>query len=321
MSFSQQKILDAVLAQLQDTTGPISRGQQQFGNVPDRASIQTALDEGTQSRGRPNFRGFTQDIFIGSGQNDVAGGQPGANLMFGHEGNDVLAGNSGNDVILGAENNDVLVGLDGQDTLVGGAGNDQLISGVGNSLLVGGPGDDALFGGIGNNTLVGGDGVDTLTGGTGVTQFVYEGNVFANGTPALAGQTGIKVLNKPDIVKDFTVGEDKFVLDKQDLGLQDLTFQKGNSATIAGDGNLIVLTNPFPAAGAAARAIANNNNITAKEGAFVYFNTTLGLTRMVYSQDLANGGDISVLANLDNQRGAAGLANVANFTAADFTLV
>ncbi|MCY7277954.1 MAG: hypothetical protein LH702_30525 [Phormidesmis sp. CAN_BIN44] len=90
---------------------------------------------------------------------------------------------------------------------------------------------------------------------------------------------------------------------------------------IAGDGNVIALTDPFPAAGATARAIANNDNIKAGAGAFVYFNSTLGLTRLAYSQDLGNGGDVSVLANLENQRGEAGLANVANFSANDFTLV
>jgi serralysin len=311
MSFSNDQLINAVLAQLQDTGD----------GGPDAASIQTALAEGVQSRGRQNFLGFTQEIFIGSALDDNASGQPAANLMFGHAGNDVLVGNITNDVILGGIDNDVLMGSDGQDALVGEAGNDQLFSGVGDSLLIGGAGDDALFGGLGNNTLSGGEGVDSITGGTGISQFVYEGNVFANGVAALAGQTGIKVLNRPDIIRDFTVGEDKFVFDQQDLGLTNLTFQKGDAAAIAGDGNLIVLTNPFPAAGAAARAIANNNNITAKEGAFVYFNSTLGLTRLVYSQDLANGGDASVLANLDNQRGAAGLANVANFAATDFTLV
>ena len=84
---------------------------------------------------------------------------------------------------------------------------------------------------------------------------------------------------------------------------------------------MIVLTDPFPAAGAAARAIANNDKITADEGVFVYFNSTLGLTRLAYSQDLSDGGDVSVLANLTNQRGDAGLANLERFSAADFQLV
>lgn len=321
MSFSDQKVLESVLAQLQESPASVSRGQQQFGPAPDVESIRTAITEGTQSRGQQNFRGFTQNLSLGTINDDVVSGQAGNNLMFGQQGNDMLVGNTANDVLLGGAGNDVLMGANGRDTLVGGDGNDQLFGGTGDSLLVGGTGDDVLLGGIGNNTLIGGDGVDTLTGGTGIAQFVYEGNVFANGVATPAGITGINVLNRPDIIKDFTVGEDKFVLDQKDLGLKDLTFQKGSSAAIAGDGNLIVLTNAFPAAGAAARAIANNNNITSQAGAFVYFNSTLGLTRLVYSQDLGNGGNVSVLANLDNQRGAAGLANVANFTASDFALV
>jgi serralysin len=44
----------------------------------------------------------------------------------------------------------------------------------------------------------------------------------------------------------------------------------------------------------------------------------LGLTRVVDSKDLANGGDISVLANLVNQKVAA---NIATFSANDFSLV
>lgn len=321
MSFSQQKVLDAVLAQLQDVPVPKVRGQEPFRAVPDRGAITAAIADGTPARARQNFRGFNQNLAIGNAQDNVLAGRSGDNLMFGQAGNDVLVGNSANDVLFGGADNDVLVGQNGRDALVGESGNDQLLAGVGDSLLVGGPGDDILIGGVGNNTLIGGDGVDVMTGGTGISQFGYEGNVFANGVAALAGKTGINVLNKPDIIKDFTIGEDKFVFDRQDLNLQNLTLQKGNATTIAGDGNVIVLTDPFPAAGAAARAIANNNNITAKEGAFVYFNATLGLTRLAYSQDLANGGDVSVLANLDNQRGAAGLANVANFTASDFQLV
>jgi serralysin len=322
MSFSQQKVLDAVLAQLQAPTAtPTVRGQQPISNGFDRGSVQTALEEGIQVRGRQNFRGFTQNIFIGGLQDDFVNGEGRNNLMFGHDGNDTLIGHVANDVLLGGNGDDILFGITGQDALVGDAGNDQILGGIGDNLLVGGTGNDTLVGGLGNNTLIGGDGIDTMTGGTGVSQFVYEGNVFANGVPALAGQTGIKVLNRPDIIKDFTVAEDKFAFDQQDLGIKDLTFQKGNAAEIAGNGDVIVLTNPFPAAGAAARAIANNDNITAKEGVFVYFNSTLGLTRLAYSQDLANGGDVSVLANLDNQRGATGLANVANFSAADFSLV
>jgi Ca2+-binding RTX toxin-like protein len=201
------------------------------------------------------------------------------------------------------------------------AGADQIVASSINDFLSGGASNDVLTGGVGNDVLLGGTGSDTLTGGPGRDIFAYSGNVFADGIPTPAGKTGINVLNKPDVITDFTFGEDQFAFDRETLGINNFTFQKGQSSQIAGDGNAIVLLDSFPAAGAAARAIANNNNITSHQGVFVYFNSTLGLSRLVYSTDLANGGDISVLANLDNQRGLAGLANLSNFTASDFNLV
>jgi len=72
---------------------------------------------------------------------------------------------------------------------------------------------------------------------------------------------------------------------------------------------------PFANAAAEAIAIANNDALTAAEGLFVY-NTILGIPRFVHSQDLSDGGAISVLANLTNQTNPA---NLANFTTQDFT--
>lgn len=200
------------------------------------------------------------------------------------------------------------------------AGNNQFVGGEGNDFLDGGLGSDILAGAGGNDLISGGAGVDVISGGAGADTFLIDGNPFANGIPAPAGATGINVLNQPDIIADYTIGGDRFAFDGQDLGISNFTFQKGVSSQIAGDGNFLVLLDPFPAAGAAARAIANNNNITADAGVFAYFNSTLGVTRLVYSRDLGDGGDISVLANLDNQRGIAGLSNLANFTASDFTV-
>ncbi len=292
MALSPQQGLEAIMNQLQDGPVELPAGGRRSG-----LSVALANDS----------------VPVGGGSGD--------DILIGNGGNNNIAGNGGDDQIFGRAGNDVLSGNQGNDTLVGEAGNDTLFGGSGNDVLSGGVGKDVLDGGTGNDIVAGGAGVDTLTGGPGQDQFLFDGNLFANGTPALAGQTGIKVLNQPDIIKDFSIGEDQFALTKQDSGIQELTFQKGNSGQIAADGDVIVLTNPFPAAGAAARAIANNNNIQSKEGVFIYFNSTLGLTRLAYSQDLANGGDVSVLANLDNQRGQEGLANVNNFTPKDFTLI
>lgn len=232
-----------------------------------------------------------------------------------------LGGTSLDDRLRGTEGNDAIFGGDGNDRIFASAADDQLFGGNDNDALSGGTGNDAVLGELGDDVLIGDDGTDTLTGGAGRDQFAYVGDVFANGAPALAGQTGIKVLNKPDVITDFAIGEDQFSLGKFDLNLDDLKFQKGKVAELSGDSNVIVLTDPFPAAGAAARAIANNDKITADEGVFVYFNSTLGLTRLAYSQDLSDGGDVSVLANLTNQRGDAGIANLGQFSAADFKLV
>ncbi len=260
------------------------------------------------------------DVMVGNGLANVADGRKGKDVMIGQGGDDRLSGGNGNDVLFGGDGIDILAGGNNDDSLFGDTGNDALDGGNGNDKVDGGVGLDTLLGGNGNDTLVGGDGVDTMTGGAGRDQFVYTGNVFAAGTPTLVAAPNIRVLNQPDLIKDYTIGEDQIGLDGQTLNLSALTFQKGAAAAV-GDGNLIVLTTPVAAAGAAARAIANNPAVTAKEGVFVYFNSTLGLTRVVYSKDFANGGDISVLANLTNQAGAVGQANIANFSANDFSLV
>jgi serralysin len=270
---------------------------------------------------RRRFSGTSKaDYFVGGGQNNVVEGKGKDDVLVGNGGDDQLDGGSGNDLLFGGAGLDTLKGGNKQDILFGGDGADQLDGGNGNDILDGGADNDTLIGGAGSDRLVGGDGVDTLTGGAGRDLFVYNGNVFANGTPTLAAAPNINVLGQPDIISDFTIGEDQFVFDRVDLGLKSLVFQKGTAAQINSDGNVLVLQDSFAAAGAAARAIANNDNIKADAGVFVYFNTTLGLTRAVYSKDLSDGGDISVLANLDNQRGQTGLTNLANFTAGDFAL-
>jgi len=213
-------------------------------------------------------------------------------------------------------------GGDGNDSFDGSATSTLLqISGdAGNDTLVGGLGNDVITGGDGNDIITGGEGVDTLTGGSGADQFVYAGNVFAGGalTPN-AGGTGINAFNKPDVIKDFEISGDRFNLNSRDLDIDAVNFQKGTSSTLT-NGNILVLTDGFAAAAGAAKAIANNANITDKEGVFSYFNTTLGISRLVYSKDLANGGDISVLANLGAPQTGA-LANQANFSATNFSLV
>jgi serralysin len=220
----------------------------------------------------------------------------------------VQVGTNGNDILNGTSAGDILFGLQGDDTLDGKDGND---------ILLGDDGKDTLTGGYGDDILVGGRGVDTLTGGPGRDIFFFADNPFSGGTPTPAAN-GIQALNQPDVLKDFQFGEDPLVFQRGELGVNDLRFQTGRSAQLTGGDNLLVLQDPFPNAAAAAKAIADNNAVTADAGLFVYFNTTLGFSRVVFSQDLGDAGPISVLGNLTNQTNPA---NQAQFSAKDFVLV
>ncbi|HEY9643211.1 MAG TPA: calcium-binding protein [Coleofasciculaceae cyanobacterium] len=207
-------------------------------------------------------------------------------------------------------------GNDGNDSLDGSGTSTPLIAngGAGVDTLIGGSGDDTLTGGV-----LGDNDVDVLTGGAGADRFLFAGQPFT-GSPVTAAN-GIQVFGKADSLQDYQIGTDKFVLDSSDLNINQINFQRGTAGQISGDKNVIVLTDTFSAAAVAAKAIADNPNVTAKAGVFVYFNTTLQKERLVYSENLGAGGKISVLGNLDNQLGATGIANLATFTANDFSLV
>jgi Ca2+-binding RTX toxin-like protein len=219
------------------------------------------------------------------------------------------------DVLLG-EGNDLFEGARGKvdGSIDGGAGNDTLIGGKHHDRLFGGAGNDILMGNKGDDFLSGGAGIDTLTGGQGRDAFALGKSLAAPVTAA----NGILVVNQPDILTDYQSGKDKFALNQGELGIAgDVKFQSGNSSALSGDGNIFVLQDGFANAAAAAKAIANNDNITADAGVFAYFNTTLGIGRVVASADLGDGGEINVLANLNNITSSQMLSCL---SAQDFTL-
>jgi serralysin len=201
---------------------------------------------------------------------------------------------------------------------VGTEGNDTLNGTDRNDILVGKQGDDVLNGGAGTDILNGGEGVDTLTGGSGKDFFVFSDNPFSGGATVTAAN-GIQVLNKPDKLTDFSIAEDQLVFGKSQLGIDKLDFTFGTNNDSFGPGNLIVITeNTFANAAAAAKGLANNASITADAGIFVYFNSTLGVGRVVFSQDLSDGGPISVIGQLDNIKNVGDLSKL---TAQNFQLI
>jgi Ca2+-binding RTX toxin-like protein len=264
--------------------------------------------------------------------------------LNGGPGDDELFGGHGRDVIRGGAGADTLHGGNGADRLAGGDGNDSLDGGNGPDALYGGAGTDTLSGGNGADRLAGGDGVDSLIGGRGPDTFVYDETAFAprveGGAGRIAGDGVRQVVNAANTatnnVLDFN-DDDRFQFDAHALGLDHFAFANAarvdgttDLAQIHGDDNVVVVGG-FANAALAANAIATASDFHGA-GVFVYFNTTLQVSRVVFSEDLggntaavdANGnhvgtGDIDVLFALRNLTGAEGLAHQSLFQADNFS--
>ena len=149
------------------------------------------------------YGGDGDDLVVGQSGNDQVYGGAGADIVIGRTGDDVLNGGAGADLLLGGVGDDVMSGGNGADRLRGGDGDDQLSGGAGDDLVIGDRGDDVIEGGIGD---------DILAGGLGADEFVYNpGDGF-------------------DVIRDFTVGEDKINLRALDLERSDIFLRS------AGDG-------------------------------------------------------------------------------------
>jgi Ca2+-binding RTX toxin-like protein len=142
------------------------------------------------SIGGVTFDELTADriVFSTSTSTTPIAGSVRSDYLFGGLGADSIAGNAGLDRLFGEQGADTLSGGESDDTIDGGDGNDHLTGGVGNDLLVAG---------AGNDTLVAGEGIDTLVGGVGLDLF----------RPGLAAGSVA-----PDLVRDFTLAEDRIDL-------------------------------------------------------------------------------------------------------------
>jgi len=118
----------------------------------------------------------------------------------------VVDGGAGNDTIKGGQVSDLIRGGDGNDYVRGGGGEDQVFGGDGNDRVTGGSGHDELHGGAGHDFLFGGSGTDIMYGGAGHDIFFLKDALDPN-----IGDFR-KITETADIVKDFTVGEDKIRL-------------------------------------------------------------------------------------------------------------
>ena len=265
----------------------------------------------------PNASNVNPPVF-GTPGNDTLVGTDGNDQLFGLAGVDVLIGGEGNDTLNGGAGGDVLLGGNGRDLLIGGPGGDVLDGGNGNDTLRGGGGGDILLGGDGNDVLTGGPGADLMTGGLGADTFVYNSDPFDGIAPSAQAAGQIPGVVAPDTITDFSVAEDKFRLSVSSLGLQGFSFANGAVGDLSGTADVLVLQGQFASAADAAQAVAGNANLHAGAGAFVFHDATQGINELVYSANLSQGGNYSVLANLTNQAGDAGAALLPSYTAGNF---
>lgn len=163
----------------------------------------------------------TAGIHGGEGDDFIRGNR-GDDALFGGDGADDMNGGYGHDLAYGGIGDDKVSGFDGNDSLFGDDGADRMHGGRGDDVLDGGTGDDTLRGADGADTLMGGDGDDLLVGGEGADTYAFD--LSAN--------------NGTDLIKDFTIGEDKIALTSNDgLTFDDIFLSQEDSLAIiqAGD--------------------------------------------------------------------------------------
>lgn len=176
-------------------------------------------------------------------------------------------------------------------------------------------GANVLLGGAGNDTINGGAGADVLILGGGSDTVAFDGSAIGK---------------SPDQIADFSIAQDKFALNSAAFGITGgLRFANTTASNLAGsNANVIVLqdadddNNPATVfnARSAARLIASSG-VQSGPGFFVYFNSGLGVNRLVFTTDLANPeAPLTVLAALNDLTGQAAIDALPTFTAANFEL-
>ena len=156
---------------------------------------------------------------------------------------------------------------------------------------------------------------------------------FAFNTDPFAGSTAPTTLGRQIVGGEpaitFSIATDVFEFSPAAFGVSSLSVVNDVITNVPTSGaNMIVLrtfdndadgTTPF-GAGNAANLLADRI-VSDGPGFFIYFNSSLGLPRLVYSTNLSdNTADLKVLARLENLAGAAGQTAMANFTSANFQL-
>jgi len=159
------------------------------------------------------------------------------------------------------------------------------------------------------------------------TTFSFNTDPFA-GTNVL-NTPGRQVVGGEDFIS-FNPALDVFSMNSSVFGVgQTVNFVNAQAGNLPSTGvNIVVLetfdndNNPLTpfGAGQAADLIASHVT-TPGPGFFVYFNQSLDLPRLVFSEDLSsNAADLKILARMLNLNGQGGRDALPNFTSANFAL-
>lgn len=178
-----------------------------------------------------------------------------------------IGGDTGRDVLRGKGNHDVLTGEQGKDKLIGGNGRDFLQGGNGGDVLKGGNGADILHGGRGEDRIVTGNGKD----------------VIAFEIPNLEREAG-------DFVTDFTAGQDSFLFvgDSSTAVKLDKVSTTDADASLRNQSNVVVLTDADGMTLDEATEFMAEVNGRTRDGLFAYFDSSVELAVLVYSEDLGD---------------------------------
>lgn len=321
-----------VLQPENDLSNSTQQGLSEFGNV--QIAGEVVIDDLNDFENAIGTE-FDDTIF-GNTQNNVLLGGAGNDTLHPFGGDDFIDGGDGTDLLLfsgfaNGQQVDIAEGtaqnIDGSGTLnifvnienINGSSvaGDVILGGAGANALNGQGGDDFLNGRAGDDTLIGGAGVDTLDGGIGNDTFVFNGDTLAQGTE--------------DTIEDFTFADDRFGIAASDFEIAgDLAFVNALAEDLPNEGvNVVVLqnsdddNNPDTVfnARSAAGLIAEQIH-TDGAGLFVYFNSGLGVNRLVSSSNLNDAdADLNILARLDNFQGQDAIAALENFSAENFAFL
>ncbi|MEO0818451.1 MAG: CHRD domain-containing protein [Pseudomonadota bacterium] len=192
---------------------------------------------------------------------------------------------------------------------------------------------DEIFAGAGDDRIEGAGGSDIITTGTGQDDVVFAGDPFEGADVSAAGR---QIVGNEDFITDFDFGNDRFNLNAADFGVEqagidgDVQFlaldANAEGAIVPAGTNVVVLLNsdndanpdtPF-LAGTAAAQIAE---LTEADGAgfFIYWNSNLGVNRLVYSTNLNDPtADLKIVARLSDLEGQDAIDALADFSAENF---